>query len=246
MSNAPRYSDEASAREQICEIGRRLYARGLCTGNDGNISVRIGENRVVSTPTLICKGFMSPSDLCIVDLTGDQLEGTRRRTSEVFLHLEIYRGDAAARAVVHAHPPHASAFAIAGEHIPSGILPEAELFLGAVPSSPYETPGTPEFAATVRPFVGKSTAVVLSNHGTVSWAAALEHAYWYTEMLDNYCRILILAKMIGSVERLPSEKVRALLALRPNFGMPPDSRMSEGATLYANPGFGNTSDRGFG
>ncbi len=243
MSNQATYPDEQSSREQICEIGRRLYARGLCTGNDGNISVRLGPDRVLSTPTLICKGFMRPEDLCIVDLGGEQVAGARRHTSEVFLHLEIYRGDATARAVVHSHPPHASAFAIAREPIPSGILPEAELFLGAVPSSPYETPGSPAFAATVRPFVGRSTAVVLSNHGTVSWAAALEQAYWYTEMLDNYCRILILAKLIGNVERLPGEKVRELLALRPGFGMPADPRMAEGGEVFANPTFGKSADR---
>ncbi|MFN0134482.1 MAG: class II aldolase/adducin family protein [Phycisphaerae bacterium] len=224
MPAATKYPDEAASRPAICEIGRRLYQRGLCCGNDGNTSVRIGDDRVLATPTMICKGFMQPDDLCVIDLAGNQISGARRRTSEIFLHLEIYAGDANARAVVHSHPPHATAFAIARVDIPSGVVPEAELFLGAVPRAAYETPGNKNFAATVRPFVGKSNAVVLSSHGTVSWAAELEHAYWYTEMLDNYCRMLMLARSLGHVERLPQDKVRELLALRPNFGMPPDER----------------------
>lgn len=243
MAENPAYPCESESRPAICEIGRRMYQRGLCCGNDGNISVRIGDDRVLATPTLICKGFMQPDDLCLIDMAGNQVAGTRRRTSEIFLHLEIYAGDSSARAVVHAHPPHATAFAIARVDIPSGIVPEAELFLGAVPRAAYETPGNRDFAATVSPFVGKSNAVVLSSHGTVSWAAELEHAYWYTEMLDNYCRMLMLARSLGNVERLPESKVRDLLSLRPNFGIPADPRVAaSGQDLYANPNWGRDTE----
>lgn len=232
---------DRDARLLICEIGRRLYARGFAAGNDGNLSIRIRDSVVLCTPTLICKGFMQPEDLCTVDLAGAQLSGDRARTSEVLLHLEIYRGDPQTRAVVHCHPPHATAFGIARIDIPTGVLPEAEIFLGAVPRAPYETPGDAPFAATVRPFIGRATAVVLSNHGTVSWAPDLERAYWYTETLDAYCRMLLLAKMLGNVERLPAEKVRDLLALRPRFGLPPDPRSAAGE-LFVNPGFGRPVD----
>lgn len=229
---------ERQLREQICEIGRRVYARGFAAGNDGNLSCRLADNQVLCTPTLICKGFMQPDDLCVVDLDGNQLAGQRRRTSEIFLHLEVYRRDPAVQAVVHCHPPHATAFAVAREDIPAGILPEVEVFLGEVPRAAYETPGDANFAATVGPFIGRANTVVLSNHGTVSWADALERAYWHTEILDAYCRVLILAKLVGNVERLPAAKVEALLDLREQWGVPPDPRRVEGRGLFTNPTFG--------
>jgi L-fuculose-phosphate aldolase len=229
--------DERKLRDDICEIGRRLYSRGFAAGNDGNISARLDSDRVLCTPTLICKGFMRPDDLCIVDSRGSQLTGSRRRTSEILLHLEIFRGDPSVQAVVHCHPPHATAFAIARQDIPSGILPEVEIFLGVVPRADYETPGGPDFAATIRPFIGRANTVVLSNHGTVSWGATVEQAFWHTEILDAYCHMLMLARMLGNVERLPEQKVRELLELRPQFGIQPDPRLS-GGDLFTNRDFG--------
>lgn len=228
---------EATVREEICEIGRRIYARQMASGNDGNISYRLSENEVLCSPTMICKGFMQPDDLCVVDLDGNQLRGERRKTSEILLHLEIYKHDPATRAVVHCHPPHATAFGMARIEIPTGVLPEVEVFLGEVPRAPYETPGSQVFAETIRPYVGKANTVVLTNHGTVSWAESVEHAYWRTEILDGYCRMLLIASQLGGVGRLEAGKVRELLALRENFGMPADPRLSSGK-LYNNPDFG--------
>jgi L-fuculose-phosphate aldolase len=216
--------DEAEIRQEICEIGRRVYARQFSSGNAGNISYRLSEDVVLCTPTLICNGFMSPDDLCTVDLAGNQISGNRKHTSEILLHLEVYKNDPAARAVVHCHPPHATAFAVAREEIPTGVLPEVEVFLGRVPRAEYDTPGTPEFAATIRPHIGKANTVVLSNHGTVSWAATLERAYWQTETLDSYCQILLLARRIGHVERLPEQKVLELAKLRELYGASPPPR----------------------
>jgi L-fuculose-phosphate aldolase len=230
--------DQDAAAREICDVGRRLYARGLVAGNDGNISVRLGDNLVLCTPTLVCKGLVRPQDLCTTDLSGTQLSGERRRTSELLLHLEIYRGDPTARAVVHAHPPHATAFAVAGVDIPSGILPEADLFLGVIPRTAYETPGGQAFAETVRPFVGRASSVVLGNHGAVSWAPTLERAYWNIEILDACCRILILARQLGNVERIPESKLVELLSLRANFGLPPDPRLAGDGPMYTNPTFG--------
>ena len=167
-------NEETSIRNEICEIGRRIYARQFAAGNDGNISCRLSDDVVLCTPTLICKGYMQPEDLCTVDLAGNQLSGQRQRTSEILLHLEVYRKDPAVQAVVHCHPPHATAFAVARVDIPSGILPEVEVFLGVVPRAEYETPGSPGFAQTVRPFIGHANTVLLSNHGVVSWAPSLE------------------------------------------------------------------------
>lgn len=230
--------DHLELREQICEIGRRLYARGFAAGNDGNLSYRLSDDVVLCTPTLICKGFMKPDDLCTVDLQGRQLSGPRPRTSEIFLHLEVYRGDPAVKSVLHCHPPHAVAFAVAHEEIPTGILPEVEVFLGPVPLAEYETPGNDRFAATIRPFIGRANTVVLSNHGTVSWGPSVERAFWNTEILDAYCRILILAKLIGRVERLPEGKVSELLDLKKRFGEGEDARRRFGMDLILNPDFG--------
>jgi L-fuculose-phosphate aldolase len=207
-------SEELRARSELCEIGRRLYARGLLAAAEGNLSCRLADGRVLCTPTLICKGFMEPDDLCLVDMEGRPLAGRRRPTSEILLHLEIYAGAPSARAVVHCHPPHAMAFAVTGAEIPARVLPEVEIFLGDVPRTAYETPGTLRFAQSVRPFLSRANTVVLANHGTVSWATTIERAGWQTEILDAYCRVLLLARQIGPVQSLPEDKLAELAALR--------------------------------
>lgn len=205
-------------KQSICEIGRRLYAKGFAAANEGNISIRIDDDRILVTPTLHCKGFMEPEDICTVDMAGNQISGIRKRTSEVLLHIEIYKSRPDANSVVHCHPPHATAFAVAREPIPTCILPEPDIFLGEVPIAPYETPGNKNFAATIAPFVKLTNTIVLANHGTVSYEADIERAYWLTEILDAYCRILILAKQLGGVKYLPAEKGRELLDMRIDWG----------------------------
>ncbi len=211
-------SEELRVREEICEIGRRLYARGLLAAGEGNLSCRLDDGRVLCTPTLTCKGFMRPDELCLVDMEGRPLAEQRKPTSEILLHLEIYRGVHAARAVVHCHPPHVMAFAVTGAEIPAGVLPEVEIFLGPVPQIGYQTPGTPHFAQSVRPLLGQANTVVLGNHGTVSWAASLERAWWQTEILDAYCRVLLLARQVGPVRTLSADQLAELAALRSVFG----------------------------
>jgi len=205
---------EQELREALCDIGQRLYARQLVAGSDGNISCRLTGETVLCTPTLVCKGLMKPEDLCVVDFQGNLVRGRRSRTSEVLLHLEIYQGDPKASAVVHAHPPHATAYAAAHRGIPPAVLPEIEIFLGRVPLAPYETPGTPEFARTVRPYLGNANTVLLANHGVVSWAASLERAYGNVEMLDSYCRILMLADRLGGARPIPGDKLAALARMK--------------------------------
>lgn len=210
--------EELRARREICEIGRRLYARGLISAGEGNLSCRLADGRVLCTPTQVCKGFLEPDDLCLVDLEGRRLAGRRGPTSEILLHLEIYRAAPAARAVVHCHPPHVMAFAVTGAEIPSGVLPEVEIFLGPVPRAAYETPGTSRFAQSIRPFLAHASTVVLANHGAVSWAATIERAWWQLEILDAYCRVLLLARLVGPVQPLPADKLAELAALRSAFG----------------------------
>ncbi len=233
--------NEWKIKEEICEIGRRIYAKGFAAANDGNISYRISENQVICSPTMVSKGYLRPDDICTVDMTGKQLAGRKKRTSEVLLHLEIYKKDPAVKSVVHCHPPHATAFSIAGQEIPTCVLPEVEIFLGIVPTAVYETPGSQTFAETITLFVGKANICVLKNHGTVSWGDSLEHAVWWTEILDAYCRMLILAKQLGGVERISEPKVNELLDLKEKFGMGVDNRRVEDADLCVNTEFG----RGF-
>ncbi len=205
-------------KQDICDIGRRIYDRGFAAANDGNITVRIGENEVLCTPTMHCKGFLKPEDIATVDMQGNQTAGRKKRSSEALLHLEIYRQRSELKSVVHCHPPHATAFAVAREPIPQCILPEVEVFLGDVPITKYETPGGQAFADTIIPFVKKTNVIILANHGTVSFGENVERAYWWTEILDAYCRILILSKSLGGVRYLSEDHERELLDLKQKWG----------------------------
>ncbi|MCR9120496.1 MAG: class II aldolase/adducin family protein, partial [bacterium] len=156
-------------KQDMCDIGRRIYARGFAAANDGNITVRVGPNEFLCTPTMHCKGFLKPEDIATIDFDGKQIAGAKKRSSEALLHLEIYRQRKDVNSVVHCHPPHATAFAIAREPIPQCVLPEVEVFLGDVPITKYETPGGQEFADTILPFVDRTNVIILANHGTVSY-----------------------------------------------------------------------------
>jgi L-fuculose-phosphate aldolase len=212
---------------EICDIGRRIYNKGFAAGNDGNISYRLGPNEVLCTPTMVSKGFLKPDDLCIVDMEGKQKSGQRKRTSEILLHLAIMKKRPELKSVVHCHPPYATAFAVAREPIPQCVLPEVEVFLGDVPITKYETPGGQAFADTILPFVEKSNVIILANHGTVSFGETVEKAYWWTEILDAYCRILMLAKDLGRVNYFTEEKERELLDLKSKWGYT-DARLAPG------------------
>jgi L-fuculose-phosphate aldolase len=206
------------AKQEICEIGRRVYNRGFAAANDGNISVRISENEVLCTPTQQCKGFLTPEDIATVDMAGNQIAGRKKRSSEALLHLEIYKQRSDVKSVVHCHPPHATAFAIAREAIPQCVLPEVEVFLGDIPIAKYETPGGQAFADTIRPFVEKTNVIILANHGTVSFGETVEKAYWWTEILDSYCRMLMLARSLGPIHYVDESKERELLSLKKQWG----------------------------
>ncbi len=199
---------EWKLREQMCEIGRRVYAKGFAAANDGNISYRLSEDRVLCTPTRVSKGFMKPDDLCIVDIDGKQVSGKRKRSSEILLHLSVMKARPDVRSCVHCHPPHATAFAVAHEPIPKCTMPEFEVFLGEVAMTKYETPGGQKFADTVLPYVKDTDTIILANHGTITYGSDLEDAYFKTEIIDAYCRILILAKQLGHVEVLQRREGR--------------------------------------
>lgn len=223
-------------KQDIVEIGRRIYNKGFAAANDGNITVRVGENEVLCTPTMHSKGFLKVDDICTVDMTGKQIAGRKKRSSEALLHLEIYKQRPEIKSVVHCHPPHATAFAVAREPIPQCVLPEVEVFLGDVPITRYETPGGQDFADTIRPFVDRTNVIILANHGTVSFGENVERAYWWTEILDAYCRILILAKQLGRVNYLSEDKSRELLELKDKWGFsdPRNTKEYEDCDICAN------------
>ena len=218
---------EWKLREQMCEIGRRVYAKGFAAANDGNISYRLSEDRVLCSPTRVSKGYMKPDDLCIVDLDGNQVSGKRKRSSEILLHLTIMKARADVKSCVHCHPPHATAFAVAHEPVPKCTMPEFEVFLGEVAMSRYETPGGQPFADTVLPYVKDTDVILLANHGTITYGSDLEDAYFKTEIIDAYCRILILAKQLGHVEYYNDEKAAELIKLKPKLGIA-DPRLTKG------------------
>src|SRR5438874_13140732 len=205
-------------KEQICEIGRRVYAKGFAAANDGNISIRLNDREILCSPTMMSKGFMKPEDLCKVDYEGKQLAGTRKRSSEILLHLAVYKNRPDVNAVVHCHPPHATAFAVAHEPIPKCVLPEVEVFLGEVPMAVYETPGTQKFADTIVPYVKDCNTIILVNHGTLTFGPDLEKAYFNTEIIDAYCNILILARQLGRVNYFDEQKGKELLDLKKRLG----------------------------
>jgi len=209
---------------EICAVGRKLWNRAYVDGNGGNISYRIGPNEVLCSPTLVSKLDLTPADLCLVDLDGVQIAGTKPRTSEIFLHLEIYKAVPEAKACVHCHPPHATAYAITGRVPPNGIIPEFEVMVGKVAVSPYETPGTAAFAQTVLPYVREHNTVLLSNHGIICWADTVTHAEWYAEVLDTYCWTLMLASQLGvPISQISERQTTDLLDIKKKLGLP-DSR----------------------
>jgi len=221
-------------KKEICEIGERIYNKGFAAANDGNISYRLAENEIVCTPTGISKGFMKPDDLCVVDKNGEQKAGRRKATSEIKLHLAIMDARPEVKSVVHCHPPHATAFGIAREPVPSCVLPEVEIFLGEIPIARYDTPGSQSFADTVLPFVNKANVVILANHGVVSWGETVEKAYWWTEVLDAYCRMLMLARGLGRVEYFSEPEARDLLKLKSEWGMKDPRNELQNCDICAN------------
>lgn len=225
---------EAEAiKKEICAVGCKLWMRQFVDGNGGNISYRIGPNEVLCTPTLVSKYDLTPEDICMVDLEGSQIAGTRVRTSELLLHLEIYKAVPEAKAVVHCHPPHATAYAITGSVPPNLVIPEFEIFVGKVAMASYETPGTSAFARSVLPYVKQHNTVLLANHGIVCWADTVTHAEWYAEVLETYCSTLMLAAQLGApISRISEGQASDLLARKKKLGLPDirfdTSSMNEG------------------
>lgn len=206
---------------QICDIGRRMWQRAYVDGNGGNIAIRVGDDLALCTPTLISKGFMKPEDMCLVDLEGNQLGGTKKRTSEILMHLQIMKRQPRAIATVHCHPPYATGFAVAGVEPPTCMIPEYEVF-SSVAIAPYRTPGTPEMGKLVSDLVDKHNTILMANHGVVSWSHNhVEDAYFKMEILEAYCRTVLVASQLGKpVNTMTPEQLKDLLKIKQSLGIP--------------------------
>jgi L-fuculose-phosphate aldolase len=210
---------EEQLRADIVEVGRRLYARGYTASNDGNISVRLDPHRLLMTPTGVCKGFMSPDMMCITDLDGRKLEGDRDPSSEMQMHLEVYRRRPDVQAVVHAHPPIATGFAVAGIPLDRAVLAEVVCTLGSIPIAEYATPSTKELPEAVRRYVEAHDGMLLANHGALTLGKDLFSAYYKMETIEHFAKISFVARQLGGERLLSREEVLRLQELRGRYGI---------------------------
>src|ERR671922_1030536 len=210
---------ESQLRADIVEVGRRMYARGYTASNDGNISARLGADRLLMTPKSVCKGFMTPDMMCITDLDGRKLQGDRDPSSEMLMHLEVYRQRPDVRAVVHAHPPIATGFAVAGIPLDRAVLAEVVTTLGSVPIAEYATPSTKELPEAVRKYVRAHDGMLLANHGALTLGTDLFSAYYKMETIEHFAHISFIARLLGGERLLSRDEVLRLEKLRGSYGI---------------------------
>jgi len=229
-------ASESQLRADIVEVGRRLYARGYTASNDGNISVRLDAARLLVTPANVSKGFMTEQMMVITDLDGKKLAGERNASSEIQMHLEVYRQRPDIQAVVHAHPPTATAFAVAGIPLDRAVLAEVVTTLGSVPIAEYATPSTKELPEAVRKYVKAHDGMLLANHGALTLGTDLFSAYYKMETIEHFANISFIARMLGGERLLSREEVLRLQGLRGRYGI------AAPAPICADPVAGSQAD----
>lgn len=212
---------EMDIKIEMCEIGKRVYNRGMVAANDGNFSVKLSDNEFLCTPTGVSKGFMTPEYICKVDAEGNVIEANEgfKPSSEIKMHMRVYKEREDVKAVVHAHPMYATTFAVCGLPLTEPIMPEAVLSLGTVPLAKYGTPSTMEIPDAVSEYLPYYDAVLLENHGALSYADSLMGAYHKMESLELYARLLYQAKMLGGPKELTDEQVKRLYGMRRQYGL---------------------------
>jgi L-fuculose-phosphate aldolase len=210
---------EEQIRADIVEVGRRLYARGFVASNDGNISARLDDRRLVTTPKSVSKGFMTPDMMVIVDYDGAKLAGDRDPSSELPMHLEIYRERPDVNAVVHAHPPTATGFAVAGIPLTRAVLAEVVTTLGSIPIAEYGTPSTAELPEAVRKYIKAHDGMLLANHGAVTCGNSVFNAHFKMETIEHFATISLVARLLGREHLLSREEVERLQGLRGMYGI---------------------------
>jgi len=206
-------------RKEICEVGRRVYQRGYVAANDGNISVRMEADRVLCTPTGVSKGYLSEDMLAVCDMDGEQIAGSMKISSEIRMHLEIYKLRSDVNSVVHAHPPTATGFAVAGIELTQCVLPEVIVSLGGIPLAAYGTPGGPDIVEPMKPLLRQYDAVLMANHGVVTLGQHVMDAHFKMETVEHFAKIALVAHQLGSVGTLADKDVDDLVALRDRFGI---------------------------
>ena len=214
-------TSEFEIKKQICDIGKRIYNRGMVAANDGNISVKLSDKEFLCTPTGVSKGFMTPEYICKVDRDGNviQANGNFKPSSEIKMHMRVYQQRPDVKSVVHAHPIYATSFAIAGIPLTQPIMPEAVIALGCVPIAEYGTPSTMEIPDAVEKYLQYYDAVLLANHGALAYSDSLLAAYHKMESLEFYAELLFKAKQLGGPKELSEEQVQRLYEIRRQFGM---------------------------
>lgn len=206
--------DEKALREQLVRVCRQLYAKDLIVATDGNVSARLGPDRYLTTPSGVCKGFLEPEMLVVVDAEGNWLEGKLKPSSEFGMHLAIYRVRPDIAAIVHAHPPTATAFSVAGVSLEPPILTEVVITLGAIPTTPYATPGTPQVGEAVREAATHYDAFILDHHGAVTVGRNLDEAFHRMETVEQTAKVHLMAHQLGGIRPLGSAEVQELDAIR--------------------------------
>jgi L-fuculose-phosphate aldolase len=220
-------------RQDIVDIGRLVYQKGWVAANDGNISIRLDQERILATPTGVSKGMMHPDDLIVVDMKGDKIEGRRERTSEIAMHLTVYEMRPDIRAVVHAHPPVATGFATAGKALNLALLPEVIIGLGCVPLADYGLPGTPELTRPMLPFIPKYDAIMMGNHGAVCYGEDVYKAFFKMETVEHFARIALVAELVGGPNVLPKVEVDKLFDSRTRYGVSSRAGVEPGCPVVA-------------
>src|SRR5688572_16857720 len=210
---------EEQIRADIVEAGRRLYARAYIASNDGNISVRLDDGRLITTPKSVSKGFMTPDMMVVVDIEGRKVSGERDPSTELQMHLEIYRNRPDVAAVVHAHPPIATGFAVAGIPLTRAVLAEVVTTLGSIPIAEYGTPSTPELPEAVRKYIKAHDGMLLANHGAVTCGANVMSAYYKMETIEHFAKISLVARLLGREHLISREEVERLQGLRGMYGI---------------------------
>ena len=218
--NITNYPSDEEAKKLILEVGRRMYDKGFVASNDGNISVKVSDSTLWATPTNVSKGFMTEDMLIKMDLDGNVIEGTWKPSSEIRMHLGVYNEEPSIHAVCHAHPVCGTAFAIRGRDLDERILPEGVMQLGVVPCAPFAMLGTDEVPKSVLPYVHDYNAVLMGNHGVLTWGSNLMQAYMRMETLEHYAKIVILSKYVMKDYReFTDEELDGLIAIRESLGI---------------------------
>jgi L-fuculose-phosphate aldolase len=212
-------SADSSLRADIVDVGRRMYARGYTASNDGNISARLGPDRLLMTPKGVCKGFMTPDMMCVTDLAGRKVAGERDPSSEMLMHIEVYRQRPDVQAVVHAHPPTATGFAVAGIPLTRAVLAEVLTTLGSIPIAEYATPSTRELPEAVGKYIKAHDGILLANHGALTVGGDLFSAYFKMETIEHFAKISLVARLLGREHLIAREEVERLQALRGTYGI---------------------------